>query len=244
MIKVLISNSNYKDVEKIYSVLKQLSQLLKVPMNVEGYLNPQTQLPTTEKGILDCGDYDIIFLNLDDQCNCMFGKKVRNVNSHTAFVISSENMEVVKEYTRLRPSMFYTKLDDAKAFAKYLARVIREMELGNQCFVLKNSDEIQRIPFENILYFETDRRNIILHTNDRRKTYRFVSKMEDLQAILPSCVFVRCHQSYIVNQSKIQSLDKEKKQFILNTGASIDISRRNYHAAVEAFTKQKTERCV
>ncbi len=235
MIKVLISNSNRSEVQMIHQVLQQLSGHMHIPIAIEGFLSPSEKHFAMKQTASSAYDYDLIFLNLDDSYNCSYGMKLRGASQHPAIILSSADIERVREYARLRPSMFYTDMKDMKVFAKQLAKIIHEMEYGTRCFILKNSDEIQRIPFDSILYFETDHRNMILHTLDIRHTYCFPSKIEHLMTVLPEQMFIRCHQSYIVNRTKIKSVNRITKQFVLVSGDVVDISRRNYQQAVELF---------
>lgn len=70
-------------------------------------------------------------------------------------------------------------------------------------FVLKNSDGIYRLPYQDILYFFSDRRCIHLVTV--AKTYTFYGKLNDIEEQVQKN-FIRIHQRYLVNSDKVTFL--------------------------------------
>ena len=55
-------------------------------------------------------------------------------------------------------------------------------------------------------------------------------------------IFLRCHQSYLVNMEEIRSLDVNEHLFILKNNEDVLISRRQYLAAKEQYETYKKER--
>lgn len=53
--------------------------------------------------------------------------------------------------------------------------------------------------------------------------------------MLPKDVFIKCHQSFIVNMEAVKALDKVNRRFILTSGSTVDISKRMFPEVVEAF---------
>ncbi len=235
MLKILISNSNIGEVKTIRVILKQLSQSMKIPAIISGFTNPNENLPQISRNMPETFDYDIVFLNLDDTCNLEYGTEIRRLTQTPAIIVSSAALGTVQSAMRLRPSMFFVGIEDTKTFARQIAYIFREMENNNFSFMFNCKDEIIRIPYENILYFENNNRYVTIHTSDSRRKYSFVSKIDEVINILPKNIFIKCHQSFIVNKQKIKAVNKITKQFVLVSGDVIDISRRRYQDAINTF---------
>jgi DNA-binding LytR/AlgR family response regulator len=80
-----------------------------------------------------------------------------------------------------------------------------ESTVVNEHIFLKTGSKIIRVPFQDLLYIEGFREYIKVHTAvHRHVVYQSLSKV--LEA-LPLDNFVRVHRSFIVNISKIDSID-------------------------------------
>ena len=58
-----------------------------------------------------------------------------------------------------------------------------------------------------------------------------------MQAQLPGDIFIRCHQSYIVNMDRVKILDKATRCFVMLSGDAIDISKSYYPSVLEEYEK-------
>jgi DNA-binding LytR/AlgR family response regulator len=80
-----------------------------------------------------------------------------------------------------------------------------EHAVVNEHIFLKTGSKIVRVPFQDLFYIEGFREYIKVHTSVHRHiVYQSLSKV--LEA-LPADIFVRVHRSFIINVSKIESID-------------------------------------
>jgi len=84
---------------------------------------------------------------------------------------------------------------------------------------------------KDILFIETDKRNIIVHTIER--DYISNRGMDEVESELEDYGFFRCHKSYLVNLERIRKIDKEYAYFA--NGAKAMISVRKYPEMKEQF---------
>ena len=103
-------------------------------------------------------------------------------------------------------------------------------------FPFKFEDEQMRLPFDEICYFESNAKKVILYQARNARNYIFTAKLDDIGKILPD-FFLRCHQSYIVNMHMIRCLDTKNHVFILYSNEEILISRRMYSQAREMYER-------
>ena len=136
----------------------------------------------------------------------------------------------------LQPSAYIPDSADGKMVLVTLHRLERYLQVLQKklYFSFKCEGKYLRIPYEDITYFESRAKKVLLHTVKGDKHYCFAAKLDDLAKVLPPS-FLRCHQSYLVNMNTIQSLDTQNHVFLLQSNEEILISRRNYQEAREAY---------
>ena len=90
-------------------------------------------------------------------------------------------------------------------------------------FFVENAYTSLKIPFHTIEYFCTDEphRLKLVATNQFVQFYGTLKELEEKDARL-----IRCHQSFLVNRDKIQSIDLTMQELILYSGKRIPVSRR------------------
>lgn len=63
--------------------------------------------------------------------------------------------------------------------------------------------------------------------------YSWIGKLAKVEQMLPDKLFVRVHQSYLVNKATILLIDKGKKAVRLSSGEDIFISKAHYKETLE-----------
>lgn len=96
---------------------------------------------------------------------------------------------------------------------------------NRKIFSIEFGERTTYIEFDEILFFETSHNvhKVLLHTNDR--ILEFSSQLKDVCKQLDGR-FYRCHQSYIVNKTKIKEIDMRNLVVYLVNGESCFISQR------------------
>lgn len=155
------------------------------------------------------GEVDLLFLDVEmEPLDGMdAAKKIRAVNSSLLIVFVTGHADYVFDGYKvdalnylIKPAL-PEKLKEVLSQAKNLLAPRRE-----KFFVLKNTDGIYRLPFDDILYFYSDRRYVNLVTV--LKTYTFYGKLNDIEGQIPKN-FIRIHQRYLVNSDKVTFLGND-----------------------------------
>lgn len=90
---------------------------------------------------------------------------------------------------------------------------------------------------KDILYVETTKRNILLHTYDN--DYICSDNISELEEALKEAGFFRCHKSYIVNLDAVKNFDSV---FIyLMDGSKVYVSARKYAQLRKQYLQRKYE---
>jgi DNA-binding LytR/AlgR family response regulator len=110
-----------------------------------------------------------------------------------------------------------------------LDRVIRGSSIRR--ITIKEHGRIHSIPVQNIMYIESENQKCHIHCN-HGITYSIHIKLNDLQNMIDSRYFLRCHQSYLVNLNFVAHAENE---FILQDRSRIQIRIRDRKLMKEAF---------
>lgn len=121
---------------------------------------------------------------------------------------------------------------DIKAVYLSVCR-ITEQKKDSAVFVWENKSKKYRFPYGSILYFKSDRNYVTLKLKNGEE-YAFLAKLADVEKRLDDILFVRAHQSYLINKTAIVMIDKSKKSLVLSNGEEIYISKAHYKDALEA----------
>lgn len=138
----------------------------------------------------------------------------------------------------LQPSAYIPDSGDGRAVLTTLQRVERYQQMLQKSyyFSFKCEGEYLRVPFDEISYFESSAKKVMLSLSKGGRRYCFAAKLDDLAEQLPSC-FLRCHQSYLVNMNMIKCLDTKNHVILLHSNEEILISRRSYRETKEQYQR-------
>lgn len=90
-------------------------------------------------------------------------------------------------------------------FSETLRKAMQRIRHDKEGFLIAHTREgMLHIPFREITYIETQGRGTCIHTPLRQ--YACTMKMRDLEQVLPSSGFFRCHNCYLVNLHHVESV--------------------------------------
>lgn len=94
------------------------------------------------------------------------------------------------------------------------------------------------IRFRDIRYIEIRNHQAIVHTGQQELTVW--RSLDELEEELRDKRFLRCHRSYLVNLEHVKAL--EKRDFLMDSGDLVPISRQKIQAVQRKYQKWLTER--
>lgn len=95
------------------------------------------------------------------------------------------------------------------------------LENTNSYFILNARDGDIKIHFNSILYLESNKMYVYIHTNQIK--HRIRTQLNSIQESLPAS-FLRCHQSFIVNTAYVFSTKRTEIQLL--NGLILPISKK------------------
>lgn len=177
------------------------------------------------------GDVDVVFIDicLGSQNGIRIAEVLLDEQPNLKFVFMSSELEQVKDIFRVNPVYFLMKPFEAFYLKDALSKLQSMMDdEKTEMLKINISNKLISIKLRDIYYIESDKRQVIIHLLD--KDYTCYAKLDDMENELNN-IFVRCHQSYIINMDKIEELTKEK--IVLTNEAEIPISRSKIKEVIE-----------
>lgn len=186
--------------------------------------------------------FDIVILDIDmPEIN---GKelayRLRLIDSCFYLIFVTSYSEEAENASRYEINSFISKIRDESVFISEFKRVFEKYKKYHPKYVMEevvtqNGVELIKIPIENILYFETENKNIYLHicTSEKRLCLNETTfgKIVDKYSKQGFC---RCYRNNLVNICKIN--DVLKSFVILDNGKRLPLSRRNYKSVISAVS--------
>lgn len=170
--------------------------------------------------------YNIIFLDIE--LPKLSGIDVANYirytlkNEQTQIIYISSKSEYAMQLFKTRPMDFFVKpFGEQEVWNAFLqAKELIDKEDGDFEFRIKNM--VYRVPFNEIMYFQSDERKVLLYTEN--KVLEFYEKLDAIEARISRAEFWRIHKSYLINYRFVTEYSYEclkmKNEIILSISQS------------------------
>ena len=156
------------------------------------------------------GEIDLVFLDVEmnGQNGIETAKHIRDFDEDILIVFVTGYRDYVFEGYEVCAMDYVVKPVNETQIGHILNRARKNLDKSRQQFFLfKNIDGTYRIPYKKIMYFYSERRKVILVTE--QKEYAFYGKLDQVQKFLEK-EFVRIHQRYLVNPLWIIHIGKDE----------------------------------
>ncbi len=195
----------------------------KFPWNVE----IEVDVFANGEDFCDAGEYDVVFMDIEMPGMGGFeaAKICKEKSKETIMVFLTVNTELSRQGYLVNAFRYI----DKQYFESEIEEALRAiLDLCNKNHVLKfhmlRTGDYE-IPLEDILYMETDRRNVVIHTMKQAATSN--RKIEELEEELKDYWFFRSHKSYLVNLVNIHEVGKKDIKFANGEIAMLSVRRRS-----------------
>lgn len=173
--------------------------------------------------------YDLLFLDIEmkDMNGIETAKKIREVDGSVLLVYITSHQEYAIEAYEVLPFRFLMKPLNYDIFRKYLLQAYTKLKAGKFYYEYKYGREYYKILIEDIYYFESNRR-VIMIRNKYGKELKYYDKLNQIEKKLrdTSANFWRIHQSYLVNVRYIIKKAYDEIELVDGTILMISEDRR------------------
>lgn len=180
------------------------------------------------------GEVDLLFLDVEmDGMNGMeTALKIRDFDSDIILIFVTGYADYVFDGYRVGALDYLMKPADPEKLQNALARVRRQLfQEREKLYTLKNTDGTYRFRIRDILYFYSDRRKVVLVTEEGE--YPFYEKLDAVEEQMEE-QFVRIHQRYLVNPEQVSHIGGNTVRI---DESELPVSRTLKEEAVKKLTK-------
>jgi len=179
--------------------------------------------------------FDIIFLDIE--MKFMDGMEtaeyIRQYDKNVILIfITNMSQYAVKGYSvdalsyLLKPVPYF-------AFSQELVRSIKQIEKRDTKYMMiKTQGNIIKINIDDILFIESNKHRLIIHTYDEE--HFFVGTMKDMEEKLQNNGFYRCNSGYLVNLTNVTGV---KDNLVLIGKHQLQISRPRKKSFLDKLTQ-------
>ena len=187
--------------------------------------------------------YDALFLDLEMDGRTQgftIADAVQAIDDTALVLFVTSHHQYVYECFKCSPVWFLRKPVDEVELAEAYRHTRHLLDQRRETFTFVDSHQRIRLRADEILCFESQDHDILIHTKDGT-LHRFRGTMKALETQL-SDSFCRVHASYIVNFQYVTRMASEDRQDLITLkglAQKIPVSRRYKPAVSEAFLRFK-----
>lgn len=218
--RIVICDDETGTCSELEQIIIQYARQRKIQAQIDIFYTGQRLLD-----YLNRNDADILFLDIElpEKNGVDVGKYIRYTmeNERLILIYISSKRKYAMELFQNRPFDFIMKPLCSEKIQDILDIICRLREKDNDCFRIKDKTYEYRVAYKDILYFQSEGHKIHLIT--RQNTRTFYGKLNEVEKQCPEHLFLRIHNSYLVNIRHIEEITYEWVKLI--NGTVLDISR-------------------
>ncbi|WP_425639186.1 LytR/AlgR family response regulator transcription factor [Algoriphagus yeomjeoni] len=221
MVKVAILDDESKSIRSLVYELQQFGDRIEI---VAQYGQVQEALNLVNETQIDCLFLDVEMPQMD---GFRFLEHLKNRDFEVVFVTAYSEYAI--QALRNRAFDYLLKPVDGEDLDRVLSELelkirSKKADLNPERVILNTDKEAHMLDPREIEYCQSEGSYTWVYSKDGTKI--LVSKnLKYLEKILPDSYFFRIHHSYLINIHWISLFDKSQSQILLDSGASLPLSR-------------------
>lgn len=229
MIRIIVCESDPEKTEVIRSQLQRYAGPLSQEVQVYWLSGSERKTYAAEYA----GQAQIAIVSMELEDGLEIAKTIHRKNSLCRLILHSGSCMELENWIPAGPVSFPRSL---MQLAAELERLTEELMLDGNLFVFSFQREKVIVPYSDIVYFQSSLRYAEVFARDRNLG-RFPGKLDDIEEKAPKDLFLRIHQSYLVNRKCVTGLDYTTHELILLREVRLPISAKYYRQVCEWLPK-------
>ena len=225
MIKIAVCDDEEIVTSDIEERLRKIAQKIDVLIEVDVFFDGTA---LADYIINNSIKYDMIYLDIElkNENGVDTARKIRQFDSEVLLIYITNYESFAKEVFEVSAYRFITKPISDEIFERYFQSAVNKITKAPQFFQFQYNKVHYKLPLDDIMYFQSDRRVTYINTEtDVKKCYEKLNAIE--QKLQQNGVrFFRTHQSFLVNPSYIEVYMYDAIQLRDKTVLSISEKRR------------------
>lgn len=176
---------------------------------------------------------DLLFLDIElgRMSGIELAEIIRNElhNDYMQIVYVSSKQSYAMELFESHPLHFLVKPLDEEKLAKVFRKAVKLIGKSEETFQYKKGHAHKKVFLSEIVYFEANNREIVMHTDTQTEV--FYGSLKNIYPELQKHGFFFCHKSFLVHYQKVKIF--ETNQLVMRNGDIIPISQGQRKAVKE-----------
>jgi len=201
MINIAVCDDQYAMHDCYASMFSNLQINTSVPYEIKYFFDGIDLVEQYEKGIF----YDVIFLDIEmeELDGVETALVIRTYDPKAIIVYVSSYDKYCRDLFKVNPFDFLLKPIRYEVFQVLISNILHKLQKEQKhYFSFQLGKEFAKIPNDEIIYFESRKRKIMIHT--KAKSYCFYGKLDEVENQILGIKFFRIHKSYLVNPTYIR----------------------------------------
>lgn len=236
MMSIAVCDDNQENRLSLRWLLESILENRKIEYTIYEFSSGETLLPWMEK---HRHEIDLLFLDIEmGTLNGMeTARQIRVDNDILQIVFVTGFSDYVFDGYGVDALGYLLKPAKREQLETIISRALaKRCKDAGQVYSCRNGDIRYRIPYKEILYFESNRRKVTCVT--QKRSYEFYGKLDEVAQELSGSDFVRIHQRYFVRSDAIRQICGNEVQVGEHT---LPISRSYHQQALLTLTRSTLE---
>ncbi len=229
MIHIAVCEDKHEDMAHIRSMLCQT----KILCDITEYASAEPMLFDIKK---KKKQFDIFLLDiyLSGQNGVEAARCIRAADENAIIIFLSTSEDFYREAFDLYAFHYLVKPVNAADLTEVLQKAADKIDIPEETLQITFRGHSIVLRYADIMYISSSNHTLYFYMQDGQK-YTSYSRLDELDARLPSELFVRCHKSFLVNLLYVDRLTREG--FYINE-TLIPISRSYAETAKKSYHKR------
>lgn len=224
MFEIAVCDDEKIEAANIEKMLENISLSITNPLDIDVFYDGSTLVDYIKKG----KRYDIIYLDIEmlHQNGVDAARCIRLIDKSVLIIYVTSHESFAKEVFEVDAFRFITKPIDQRIFKKYFYDAKKVITEHPQYFRYQYNKISHRLPINEIIYFQSDKRITYIITNSgSEKCYEKLNNIEKRLLEL-DIYFYRTHQSFLVNPKYVSVYSYDSMELIDGTTLTVSENRR------------------
>ena len=233
MINIAICDDDKVILSEIKNLLLNIAEKNFIKIDVNTYYDGSSLEKDINKGEV----FDLLYLDIEmSQNGILTAKRLRERGYDVLIIYISSYEKYFRELFEVNTFRFLGKPIDKQKCQKYLLEAVELINRNKKYFSYQYNREIFRIKINSILYFESNKRKVMIHRVDG-KVLEYYGKLDDVEkeVVALDISFMRTHQSFLVNCDYVSRCGT--KLIELTDGQRIPVSEDQHKKIREQYSR-------
>ncbi len=230
-IQLAIVEDNLNDRTRLNEFIQKIAQELNIACSITNYVSAESFLFECEHNNL----YDILLLDIEmgELSGIDLAKRIRKLDRRAEIIFITSHFELIAEGYEVDARHFLVKPLKEEKLKDVLSRAVSHLSIEPPSVMIKTDGELIKLATDKILYVESFRHYLCVHTEQGEYTIK-----ESLYAFAEQLGegFFKTHRSYLVALKRIVRISRTEVS--LEDGTTLPLARGLYDAVNRAFIEQ------